>query len=141
MSDVQTAATGPGNPNQRRFAPEGSAAAVWARVANEWRNVIIDYEAQALATAQAEFNYKDTKRRHIRAAQLKEPKLTTAKATDFAEVDEEIATLNLEYMLEAARLDAMQKKLRYLEAEHKRFQSMNTNERQERELDRQHQPG
>jgi hypothetical protein len=130
-----------GVPGQRRFAAVGSAAAQYALVMNEWKNVVIDYEEQALNTAQADFNYHDAKRTYVKREQAANPKLTSAKANDWAEAEDEISTLKLEHLLEDARLDAMQKKLRWFEAESKRLQSMNTNEREERKLDGIHQPG
>lgn len=124
-----------------RFNHAGSAAHELARTMNAWKNVVMDYEKQAEVAAIADVNYTDEKRNYVKREQAKDPKLSSAKANDWADAEEVIQQARLEHLLEDARLDAMKKKLDWFRAETDRLRTLVVDERDERKRDAVIQPG
>jgi hypothetical protein len=135
MSNLQTPE------GARRFTEAHGAAFELARTMNAWKNVVMDYEKQSEVAAVADVNYTDERRNWVKREQMKDPKLSSAKANDWADAEETIQQARLEHLLEDARLDSMKKKLDWFKAEVERLRTLTVDEREERKRDAFTQPG
>lgn len=125
----------------RQMQVSGGTQFVLNQTLLAWKNIAIDYENQTMIASTSEANYKIEVRRIKRELVAKNPKITSARAQEMAESEENMLDAYFEYKVEEARLDGMKVKLKWLEAEVGRLRSLVVTERGDRQADSFTQPG
>lgn len=99
----------------------------------QWSVLTLDYRREAPKAGEAEARYRSTRAREIRTLIISD-NMPVSKAEYVADGSPEVEKMLLERLVAQATIDAMQKRLKWFEAEADRLRSLVVTERKQDSL-------
>lgn len=96
-----------------------------------WNTLTHEYRDAAPKAAEAEAKYRSTRAREIRTLLIEDPKMAISRAEYLADGSPEVEAMLLDRLVQDAIVDAMQKRMKWFEAETDRLRTLVVTERKQ----------